>query len=145
MTKSKKNTREFIIITTCWSRREADQPGVTWDGESLRGRTFQQCFNFLKDRVENRVRRHKCKRDSELSGLKRLDSGGVANRCTTNLRLNLKGYLRCTTRAESGCGRIVPISLEDEAKTGERKCGNIQSVVRHGFETPGCACSGGQG
>jgi len=40
----------------------------------------------------------------------------------------LQGLLRCTTRAESGSGRIGPISLEAK-QTGERSAGNPHAAL----------------
>ena len=46
-------------VPTCWPRREVDQPGVAWMGELLRSRQHSsECFSFVKDWVEKKVRRH---------------------------------------------------------------------------------------
>src|SRR5208282_2332045 len=64
-------------ITTCWSRREVDQPGVTWMGELLRGRTFQRVLQ-LRERLGGK--------EGSALGIVRasIGSGGVGNGCTTN-------------------------------------------------------------
>ena len=78
-----------------------------------------ECFSFVKDWVEKKIRRHMQRaRNRQGFGWKRWSRQWMYNELAP-----VQGLLGCTTRAESRSGRIGPISLEAK-QTGERSAGN---------------------
>ena len=49
------------------------------------------------------------------------------------------------TQRDICCRTFAPALPENPAASVRDYCSAAYNVVRHGFETPGCACSGGQG